>query len=195
MNRSVRKIVMLLVGVLFIGSGIGLAFYKYSDLLFSRIGVASASYDGISKYDPVLHKAFIQKQFKENWYLLVEPADFDVEYMLDNKSPGTYYPQYKGKLTIVVLYGKGEPVGFGTYYMLNNVAARIQFIAVDEAFRGNRYAEKLVNYALSDLKKSGARFVRLATRTTNIAAQKVYNRLGFEIVAEDHGFFHYRKDV
>ncbi len=193
---NAKRIIQILSVGLCIGAGT-LFFVPRSSFLPSFLsGRPTFKADGINQYVPEFHKAFIKKQFNENWFLLVEPADFDVDFMLDTHTPGKhYYQDYSGKLKIIALHADGKPVGFGTYYMLNSLTGRVQFIAVDKDARGKRYADQLVNYAIADLKKLGAKVVRLATRTTNTTAHKVYTRLGFEVVGSERDFNHYRKEI
>jgi ribosomal protein S18 acetylase RimI-like enzyme len=149
----------------------------------------------IVSYCPQKHKIFIRQQFKENWYWLISSPDYDINYALDTHSPNHYEPQYKGKMSIVVLEVEGTPVGFGTYYMRNNFQGEILFIEVAKQFRGKRYAAVLVEYAVADLKKMGAKIIKLATRIDNPGARKLYTRLGFPQVSENRGFVHYRKEL
>jgi len=191
MNKSRRIYVF---ASLFVVAIVGVVWRVHKPSLKKERAVVQQTSE-IRDYVPELHKAFIQKQFKENWYSLIEPEDFDVNHMLDTHSPNSWEPHYTGKLNIVVLYQEGQPVGFGTYYLLNSVVGRIQFIAVDKEFRGKRYAQKLVNFAVNALKKMGAKSIKLSTRVNNESARKLYKRLGFPIVGEVKGFVRYRKEL
>lgn len=158
--------------------------------------VAQQQCSSIVPYQEAQHKGFIKRQFKENWYWLISSPDYDVDHMLDTGTPHTYEPQYAGKLKTVVLQDEtGTPAGFGSYYMRAPGVGDILFIEVDQNFRGKRYAGKIVEHALDDLKKMGAKVVKMATRTDNLKAQKVYERLGFPIVNKSNGFVHYRKEL
>lgn len=150
----------------------------------------------IIEYQEAKHKDFIKRQFKENWYWLISSPDYDVDHMLDTKTPHTYEPQFTGKLKTVVLEDEtGNPAGFASYYMRAPAVGDILFIEVDQHFRGKRYAGQLVQHALDELKKMGAQVVKMATRTDNLKAQKVYERLGFPVINQSNGFVHYRKEL
>jgi len=139
--------------------------------------------------------ALIKKQFKDNWYWLITSSNYDVDYMLSTHSPNTYEPKYTGKMKIKVLYNEeGVPVGFGTYYMRNAAHGEVLFIAIDNAFRGKHYAEKLVNYAINDLRAMGAKTVKLLTRTDNKPARKLYERLKFTQTHSSPTHVYFRKD-
>lgn len=191
MNQSHR---LYLLASLFVFATIGVVWRLHKPTLKKEYAVVPQTSE-IRDYVPELHRAFIKKQFKENWYLLVEPADFDVNYMLDTHSPNNWEPQHTGQLHIIVLHQEDTPVGFGTYYMFNSFVGRIQFIAVDKEFRGKRYAQKLVVHAVDALKKMGAKSIKLSTRVKNESARKLYKRLGFPIVGEVKGFVRYRKEL
>lgn len=128
--------------------------------------------------------------FKNNWYWLIADGDtYDPEFMMKYHAPNSYDPYYVGKLKIKVIRdtcdGKDTFIGFTTYYMLSPGLGRIQFVAVRPEFRGKRYGEKLTEYALNDLKKMGAKKVKILTRTDNTAALKLYNRVGFKETGRD----------
>jgi len=60
--------------------------------------------------------------------------------------------------------------------------AHITTIAVAPEYRGNRLAERLIEYAEEYSKVWGAEKMVLEVRVSNEAAQKVYKRLGFETI-------------
>lgn len=187
MNKKFISLV-LAMGI-FAGGG-----YWYYSNYFEKT-VSRNTKSGIQIYNAKDHKAFIEKQFKENWYWLISTPEYDIHHMMDTRSPNNYEPKYFGKMKIIVLHEEGRPVGFGTYYMQSAVLGDILFIAVDKDFRGKRYAEKLVNYCIADLKKMGAKVIKLATRVDNKGARKLYDRLKFDETGERRGFIHYRMEV
>jgi ribosomal protein S18 acetylase RimI-like enzyme len=70
------------------------------------------------------------------------------------------------------------------------------FLDINPDFRGKdkRYAEKLLKYALGELKKLGAEAVHLCTRTDNVRAQGLYRRIGFHEISRDNGFMTFQYD-
>lgn len=187
-----KKIMLALL----VAGGLGIGGYWYVTQQVPVADTIQKTSEPIVKlYVPEKHKQFIQKQFKENWYWLISSPDYDINYALDTHSPNHYEPLYKGKMTIVVLEVAGEPVGFGTYYMRNAFQGDILFIEVAKEHRGKRYAGRLVKHAEVELKKMGAKIVKLATRVENEGARKLYNRLEYPEVGVSNGFVHYRKEV
>lgn len=184
-----KKIVAFALSALLVGGGSYWYLHKTPQPIQQQETVT------IVNYAPEKHKSFIVGQFKENWYWLISSADYDVHYALDTHSPNTYEPQLKGKMDIVVIEEDGKPAGFATFYMRNTFTGDILFIEVAKEFRGKRLAGRLVNYAVKELKKKGAKVIRLATRVNNVKARKLYNRLKFPEVSEKNGFIHYRKQV
>jgi ribosomal protein S18 acetylase RimI-like enzyme len=186
-----KKLVAVLLMIL--GSGIGYWYWpnNYSVIIQSTVNQQSSIVD----YIPEKHKAFIKEQFKQNWYWLISSPDYDVDYMLDTRSPNNYEPNYKGKLSIIMLQEENQLVGFGAYYMKHSFEGAILFIDIDKNFRGKRYAEKLVTYAEQDLKKMGAKIVKLATWIENASSRKLYTRLGYQEVNQERKYVHYRKEL
>ena len=126
----------------------------------------------------------------------------NIDNIVDTLSPNEYEQRYRGKLKIVVLYetefGKPEKqIGFCCYYMLNEYIGRLLFLCIDKQVQGKRYGERLVQYALEDLRRMGAKFVRMWCRIENSNARKLYERLGFVNLHEDlsTGFIDYRKNI
>ena len=135
------------------------------------------------------------KQFKQYWYLLISSPDFDVDFVFSHRAPNKREPQYFGKMDIKVLFQGNDPVGFVTYYLKSPHQGEILFLVVGEAFRGKRYGEVLLKHAFDALQKRGARVVKLVTRVENLAAQKLYVRMGFKEVERKYGFVYYRREL
>lgn len=92
---------------------------------------------------------------------------------------------YKGELTrnnfahYFVAVFNGEVIGYlGLWIVVDE--SHITTIAVDPAFRGNRIAQHLIEFGEEYSKIWGAEKMILEVRITNLAAQKVYKRMGFE---------------
>ncbi len=62
------------------------------------------------------------------------------------------------------------------------------------SLRGKGFAQKLMQYAIDDMRRLGAKKITLITRTSNTSAQKLYNRIGFKEIYRDEGYvyFEYR---
>ena len=133
----------------------------------------------------------ILKTFDRDWYWLVESDDYSPAYTLKYRTPDRN-PLHFGRLRIKVLREDNTYAGFIAYYMVTTTLGKILFLAIEPEFRGRRLSDTLMRYALNDLIRMGAKRITLVTRTTNIPAQRVYNRVGFkEIVRDDEGFVYF----
>jgi len=65
-----------------------------------------------------------------------------------------------------------------------NVSARILSIGVKKRFRGRGFGQKILNYALENLRMLGSEKVRLEVRPWNSSARHVYEKAGFEYVGQ-----------
>lgn len=152
--------------------------------------------DGIYDYNKHLHKAFIEKQFKENWYWLISSPEYDINHMLETLSPNAYSAEHQGKLKIKVLHKNGVPVGFTSYYMETAVKGDLFILGVDKDQRGKGYGSELVRYSEKDLIAMGAKVITLATWVENHSSRKMYIRCGFkETFSDERNIVHYRKNV
>ncbi|MGE0548648.1 MAG: GNAT family N-acetyltransferase [Kofleriaceae bacterium] len=69
------------------------------------------------------------------------------------------------------------------YRILTGAQARIDDVVVDEAARGTGIGEALSREALRIARDQGARSVNLTSRPERVAANRLYQRLGFERLA------------
>lgn len=122
--------------------------------------------------------------FDQDWYWLVADDDYSPEFMLKYRAP-KQDPLYAGRMHIKVLREQDEFVGFVSYYMKTNTLGFLNFLAIKPEFRGKRYADQLMRYAIDDMKRMGATRIDLITRPSNTSAQKVYNRMGFVLTRQD----------
>ncbi len=178
----------IIIGLLGVGSGYW--WYAHKTVEISPIVLGH----GFSMSNCTTHeeKDFIRQQFKDNWIHLISSPDYDIEYFLNQKGIYPFQPEYKGKMQIKVLSKDGVMVGFCAYYMKTPTEGSILFINVDKDNRGKRYGEELARYATQDLKRLGAQFIRFSTRDTNMSAQKLYDRLGYQRIPNDRGHVGYR---
>ncbi len=94
-------------------------------------------------------------------------------------------PMYPNRLKFKVLRDNDELIGFTAYYKTAPTVGKILFVAVRGDKRGKRYGQVLMNTAITELKKMGAKRIELVTRVSNTAAQKLYTRMGFKETARD----------
>ncbi|MET8008272.1 GNAT family N-acetyltransferase [Nonomuraea glycinis] len=86
--------------------------------------------------------------------------------------------------TIVVARAGGEIVGTLTLLLFSipsGMRARIEDVVVDAAARGRGVAAKLTQHALQLAQDAGARTVDLTSRPDREAANRLYERLGFQV--------------
>lgn len=73
----------------------------------------------------------------------------------------------------------GSVAGYVAYEMQSDGSGYIDYVAVDEARRGNRLGGALVEHACEHLFGDGAAFVHLTVTEGNGPARAMYRRLGF----------------
>ena len=165
---------------------IALLFWKVT--CYKRTSVSSDGAVEIKNFVDSRDRQFILDMFQKYWYWLVENPNFSPEFMMDHLSPDKKSENF-GKEIIKVLYVNGEPAGFTTYNKQTFYKGYYHFLLMDEKFRGHRYADKLVRYALDDLfNNQGVEKVWLAVRDNNKSAKSVYNRIGFKEATKIDGF-------
>jgi ribosomal protein S18 acetylase RimI-like enzyme len=142
-------------------------------------------------------RAFIEKIFKDDWYLLVsERSDFELAFMLDNRISRKTDPDMP--LHTMKLYKTPEG-GYGAFaayyhpYMHQQGHALFLFLVVDKDARGKGYGRALLAQALQELKKDGCTSVELAVREENTAAQALYKSFGFYEYTRDGGFLRMKR--
>ncbi|MCL5874862.1 MAG: GNAT family N-acetyltransferase [Candidatus Dependentiae bacterium] len=153
----------------------------------------------IYPYDAARDEADIHQLIKNNWYWLIATPDYyfkdKIDFILHNMAPSMYEPRYFGKLQINVMRKDSNFIGFVAYYKKSFYVGQVLFLAVDEKYRGKRYAQILLDSALENLKNDGCQLARLPTRTTNFKAQSVYKRAGFTEYDRDEGYVYYEKKL
>ncbi|MEU2259061.1 GNAT family N-acetyltransferase [Streptomyces sp. NPDC019645] len=85
--------------------------------------------------------------------------------------------------TVLLARVEGEVVGMLTLVMiplLSGLRARVEDVVVDEAARGHGVGGALTEEALRLAEAAGARTVDLTSRPSREAANRLYERLGFE---------------
>ena len=180
----------LRIGILILAVSAGAFITRY----FKPVSCPIAK-SGISDFNDARDTADILKLMEEDRYWLISSKDYDPAFALKSRSPNTYEDKYKGKMKIRVMRKDGAFIGFVTYYMKNFIEGLILFLAVRSEFRGKRYGPELMDYALADLKCMGAQQAELVTRVSNVKAQSVYKRTGFEETTRDEEYIYYRKKL
>lgn len=81
-----------------------------------------------------------------------------------------------------------EVVGVIVVWFLIDLA-HIATLAVDEGHRRSKIATRLICTALTHLVAQGAESATLEVRESNIAAQRLYRRLGFQLVGRRPAYY------
>ncbi len=147
----------------------------------------------IQPYNAARDRAFILDQFKKDWYWLISDysPDYDVEFMLDRKSPVTDDPKYTGTLIIKTYVVDGAPAGFVAYYEKELKIGQLLFLSIGEQYRRKGIGRKLMNYANNDFKRRGIRAIRMNTRADNKKARQLYENIGYKQIWTDGAYIIY----
>lgn len=99
---------------------------------------------------------------------------------------------------VFIYYDENEPVGFTQLYpkyssarMVRNWILNDLYVKPSHRCRG--IAESLIARALVFGKEQYAAFVQLETQIDNFTAQRVYEKMGFELQGPDEEFILYKK--
>jgi ribosomal-protein-alanine acetyltransferase len=93
-----------------------------------------------------------------------------------------YLQQQRETAVFLVAEKDGQIVGEGIALLRHHkqtVSGRTYSLAVDPAFRGQGIGEKLMKELVEQLRGRGARRIYLEVESTNVAAVRLYERLGF----------------
>lgn len=171
------KINRLIIPLVFILAGLG-GYYWFH-----------VKQEPIYSYDAVKDRSSLIKIFKQNMFWLTnDPSEQSAlqsfEQSLDSASPSQSWLD-RGSLVTYVYRDREGTKGFISYYPLSSASAKILYIAVDDDYRRRGYAQKLLEYALAELKRKGFKDVELVTRLVNKRAQGLYKKLGFRQTWDD----------
>ena len=79
-----------------------------------------------------------------------------------------------------------EIAGFITYQISFNTdddyTGIIEFLNVDEKYRGHKIGTQLLTHALKDMYQKGFKTIVLTTKITNLAARALYEKQGFKLL-------------
>lgn len=143
------------------------------------------SYPGIYTFDKMRDMHSIMQLFQKDWYWLVATDDdYPVEFMFKYQTPD-YDARYFGTLKTNVLRRGNELLGFVSYYKESDAQGLILFLGVDSRFRRQKVGDRLLRYAVGQLKRMGSAQIRLAVREQNVPARTLYERVGFHVIEYD----------
>lgn len=134
-------------------------------------------------------KIHLSELNEDNW---LEAANLSVSEQQKNifPIPNIYWfgiSRYEEHTTLYAIMSDKTMVGLiGLGYDEDGISGFINPIMIDEKYQGNHYAEQAMVIAIEVLKNDyNVTKVNLGHRKTNIAAGKLYEKLGFEIIRED----------
>jgi GNAT superfamily N-acetyltransferase len=114
--------------------------------------------------------------YSKKWFLTNQPEEFY----------NTLIESIRDTRTIAIICEiNGEHIGylwvkFEDVLDYNLTIAEIEDLFIEEKWRGNGFAKKLLNYAESKCKESGANILRSGTGINNIASIKIHEKSGFK---------------
>ncbi|WP_375234783.1 GNAT family N-acetyltransferase [Winogradskyella sp.] len=108
-----------------------------------------------------------------------------------------YVSKLISKSVINTEYQNDDLIGFIAFYA-NNTESRIGFmsmLAIDEIYRGNSIAERLIFKAENYLKNNNFKYFDLEVLKTNVSAIALYKKSGFSVFEEYKTYFKMRKSL
>jgi len=172
---------------------------KKNNTLWSSIGsllfvvsIAISIYLGRIQSNLVQIHDFVYKKdadeivdlFRKNYYWLTANPKTSPETFVRTRAV-TEDPSTTEKLTVKVLRENDKFAGFIAYYKKSFYLGYVLYLGVYEEFRGRGYGERLIRFAIEDLKKMNAKKIKLITRVKNNAARSLYKKVGFKQTAID----------
>lgn len=90
---------------------------------------------------------------------------------------------------LVVIHRPDERiVGYVVYWRVRD-DVQVNNIAVHPDFRGQGIGESVMKFVLEKVRRGGGVFVSLEVRASNIPAQTLYRKLGFDILGLRKGYY------
>ena len=136
---------------------------------------------------------------KDNW---LETANLSVSEQQKNlfPIPNIYWfgiSRYEEHTTLYAIMRDESIVGLiGLGYDEDGISGFINPLMIDANYQGNHYAEQAMAIAIDILKNDyNVTRVNLGHRKTNVAAGKLYEKLGFIIIREDEQDYFRTKDL
>lgn len=144
-------------------------------------------------------KIQLEKLNSENW---LEAADLSVSEKQKEifPIPNVYWigiSRYEEHTTLYAIMLDKTAIGLiGLGYDEDGVSGFINPLMIDEKYQGKHYAEKAMTAAIEILQQDyKVTKINLGHRKSNIAAARLYEKLGFEIVGEDEQDYFRTKEL
>ena len=138
-----------------------------------------------AQVDALFHK-------NDNWYWMMHnmglhtySLDFTLRYRSSSQTEKLH------DLVLKVFRQDGKIVGFLAYWPHSQHVWQLLFLIVDQDYRRQGIAKKMLKFALDDMAQRGAFKVIVATRNNNFRSQSLYRNFGLKQTAEDDQFVYF----
>jgi ribosomal protein S18 acetylase RimI-like enzyme len=181
-----KKIYISLLAVLVVVLGLH---YWYTNQVQQKSGfvIREFVYDkDHQKVDDLFHK-------NDNWYWMISTAGtntYSIDFTLKYATSSQYAKKYDMIMKVATV--DGNLAGFLSYHPKSGKVWQLLFLIVDQDYRRQGIARKLLTYAVNDMVKRGALRIDIATRNNNFRAQQLYKSFGAKLVDnDDNDFVHF----
>lgn len=176
MQHSIKKIIIFIVLVV-AGTG-GYFWWKSKNQSNDTLKIIDTQFvRDVDAIDALFHKG-------DNFYWMIAGnSDYSVKFMVEHATSSQYEKLHN--LILKSAFLDGKLVGFLAYFKISPHVWRILYIIVDQDFRKQGIAKKLLQYAVQACVDQGALKVILFTRSNNFKAQSMYKNFGFKIIDTD----------
>jgi len=105
--------------------------------------------------------------------------------------------EYMNRGQCYLAYHNGEVVGEFVFIHTHPHTIEIVNIAVKEEYQGKGIGKKLLERAVEEARRIGAKSLEIGTGNSSIFQLRLYQKCGFRITGIDHGFFerHYEEPI
>lgn len=180
--KGIKFIIFCMLAALFVSAGI-FFWHKNSSASETNFDIKDFNFDRDSaNVDELFHKG-------DNWYWMLHNGilnTYSLDFTLRNKSSSQ--SEKLNNLVMKVLRVDGKLAGFLAYYPHSKHVWQLLFLLVDQDFRRQGIAKKLLKFALGDMAHRGAIKVDLATRNNNFRSQGLYKGFGMKQTGSDEQF-------
>ena len=138
------------------------------------------------KVDDLFHK-------NDNWYWMISTSGtntYSIDFTLKYATSSQYAKKHDMIMRVATV--EGNIAGFCSYYPKSAKVWQLLFLIVDQDYRRQGIARKLLTYAVDDMVDRGALRIDIATRNNNFKAQQLYKNFGAKLVDnDDNDFVHF----
>lgn len=170
-------------------------FLQPSVLFFKQNEVQTYKDIVYGDYNHIKDKEKIIQIYRDNLYWLSANPKYDIESVLERRTPRPERKDSDQTLFIKTIKYHGDLVGFITFHKKDQNNAAIHLVAVAKVNRNKGYGKFLITQTIEEMKKLGSQKIYLTTRTDNIPAQRMYEKIGFAETDRDLTFVHYALSI